>query len=138
MVTCGGHRADAIDTSRKSTGDSSRESAVSVTSIVDTLEEHELSGIRRRLGVERANILDSDVGVANDLAVLESLGSSVVGVLRVRKGASNKILNFQVNREVRVCWDKISRFRLRDDSRNHIAGRRNLSHDCEMVRMHIL
>lgn len=136
MVTCGGHSADAIDTGRKSTSDIRAEPAISITLVIDTLEEHEFGWIRRRLGVEIvAKGLDGDVGVADDLTALERLGSSVVGVVWVCKGASNEILDLQIDRKVLVFIEIFSRLRALDDSRDHIVLRRNISHHFEMVRM---
>ena len=79
MIRCTRHRADPVVSSRESALDSSREQTVAVACIVDTLKEDEFLGVQGRGGDEgAAHRLNCDVGVADDFATLEGLGSAIV------------------------------------------------------------
>jgi hypothetical protein len=84
MVGSGGHGANTVVTLGKTGGKVGRKETVVVTRVVDTLEEGELLSIRRigRVDVV-AHILDTDVGVSDNIATLEILRGNVVGDIRV-------------------------------------------------------
>lgn len=124
------HGADTVVSSRQTTRDSGRELALSVSSIVDTLEESELGGIRwrrRRQGV--AEILNDDVSVADDGArAAELLGRGIVRAVGVGEGTQLHVLDLNGNVEVRVGCRLLAGDRAGDDSRRHLAACRHLTH----------
>ena len=132
MVGRGSHSANAVVASGKPPSDSRREPAIAITCIVNSLEECELSGIERSRRVQGvAEILDSDVGVADDLTTLKLLGSRVVGVIGVGEGSSNEVghLNFDI--EGRVGRDGITALcRECDYGGDHVVFGGDISHDC--------
>jgi hypothetical protein len=94
MVTRGRHSANTIVTSGKALLKGSSKFAIAVASVVDALEEGEGLGIERLLRVVvRADVLDSEVGVADNDATLESLWSGVVGVVWVSEGTGLEVGN---------------------------------------------
>lgn len=124
------HGADTVVTSRQTASDSGSQLSLSVASIIDTLEEGELGGIRgrgRSQGV--ANILDGDVSVANDrAATAELLGRCVVRAVRVREGAQLHVLDLYGNVKVLVGCGLLAGDRASDDGSRHLAARRHLTH----------
>lgn len=79
MIAGAGHRADPIRTRCQTTSNSGVESTLAIAIIIDTLEEGEDCWIRWRAGGDAVSKgLDCDVGVANDVAVLECLRCGVV------------------------------------------------------------
>ena len=132
MVGRGSHSADAVVASRKSSGNSCREPTVAITSIVDSLEEGKLSSIERSGGVQGvAEILDSDVGVAEDLATLELLWRGVVGGISVGEGSGYEVchLDFDIESGVGLNVGTALR-RERDYGRDHVGFGGDISHDC--------
>lgn len=110
MVLGGGQGADTEVTSGKTTSDISGQETLSVTSVVDTLEEGELGWVRRSGGVERVTqILNSDVGVSDNLALaVELLRSSVVGGIGVGESTSLQILSLNSDCEVLLGLDVVA------------------------------
>ena len=79
MVGGGSHGAYSVVACRETTSNSGGEETLSVTGIVDALEEGELGGVEGGGWVQAAaEILDSDVGVADNDSVCEELWCSVV------------------------------------------------------------
>ena len=132
MVRCRRHGADAIVTSREATSDSSFEPAVSVTGVVDALEEREDSRIRRGSGLETtAERLDGDVGVANDFPAFESLGRAVVSHIGIGEGTSFEIGDLHLDVEGGLFGDVFVRAGEGDDAGDHGCLGGDVAHDCE-------
>jgi hypothetical protein len=135
MVAGRGHRAGTVNTGRKTISEVSTEKTLAVAGVVDTLEESKGLRIRGGLSVDvTLQILDSDMGVANNLSTLETLRSSVVGVVRVGKLASNQVVDLDRERHLLVGRNSIAVLRIGEDGRDHVLRRRNVAHDCAMVR----
>lgn len=132
MVRRGSHSANTVIARRKSSSNSRREPALSITSIVDSLEEGELSGIEGSGGVQGvAEILDGDVGVADDLAALELLGGGVVGAIGVGEGSGYEVCHLDFDIEGRVSLDGVAALRWECDyGRDHVRFGGDVSHDC--------
>lgn len=79
MVGGGAHSANAVESSRETRGDSSLEIAIAIAVVIDTLEEFEGSWVRRVGRVQGFELLDSDVGVANNFTTLKGLRGGIVG-----------------------------------------------------------
>lgn len=124
------HSADTIVASWKSTGNSGAEKTFAVTSIVDTLEEGKLDWVwcdLRREGV--SEILDSDVSVADDLALgVEVLGSRIVGRLRIGEGAGLEAGGLDLDVEVGIGGNILGRRWVHDDGGYHLGGCWDLTH----------
>lgn len=99
-----GHGADTVVTSRETTSDSGAQASVAVASVIDTLEEGELRGIQRLVrGEGVTQVLDGDVGVANNVAsVSKLLRSRVVGVVGVSESTKVHVGDLNVDIEVLV------------------------------------
>lgn len=157
MVGCRSKSADTVVTRRKATSDISRQETLAVTRVVDTLEESELSWVRRRSGVQGVSeILNGDVSVADDLALrVELLRGGVVGSVSVGEAASLEVLSLDCDREILVGLDgstvlgepmhsEVSNkedgpsaahdYDLREDRRDHVCLRRNVSHGDAVAR----
>lgn len=70
--------------------------------------------------------------VANDLAVLEALRSSIVSDLWIGKGSSIEVINLQLNVEIFVGLKIISLRGTRDNRRHHIIEGWNVAHGCDI------
>lgn len=70
--------------------------------------------------------------VANDLAVLEALRSSIVSNLWIGKGSSIEVINLQLNVKIFVGLKIISLPGTRDDRRHHIIKGWNVAHGCDI------
>lgn len=68
--------------------------------------------------------------VANDLAVLEALRSSIVSDLWIGKGSSIEVINLQLNVKIFVGLKIISLPGARDNRRHHIIKGWNVAHGC--------
>lgn len=78
MVGGGAHGADTVESGGE-TGNGGFEVAITITIVIDALEEFEDSWVWRVGGVQRLDFLHGDVGVANDFPILERLRSGIVG-----------------------------------------------------------
>jgi hypothetical protein len=128
MVASRGDRADTVITGRETFVKSSSKKTVAIAGVIDTLEEGKGLSVRRRVGIV-AHVLNGDVGMADDFTPLESLWSSVVGVVRIGERSSLQVgdLHREVNLLVRglvVVVHGIS-----EDCRYHLADSRDISHD---------
>ena len=102
---------------------------MSITSVVDTLEESECSWVWRGGRIEAVSkSLDGDVSVANNLSILEGLRSSIVGNIRISEGTSLEICYLKVDVEVLVGSNRITSLGVGDDSRDHVGRGRNIPH----------
>lgn len=134
MITGRRHRTHAVTPRRQASFHGSRKTSLSVTRIIDTLEEHELGCVRR--GGRRkivAEGLDGDVDVADDLAPLERLRSGVICGIGIGERAGLEIGYFDVDVEVVICRNVVAWRRVCDDGGYHVCGRGNVSHDCLIV-----
>jgi hypothetical protein len=69
MVGCGRHTADTVVAVRQTTLNAGSEKSLSVTGVVDALEESKLLRVQGLSRVQvTTGILNSDVGVTNDVA----------------------------------------------------------------------
>jgi hypothetical protein len=129
MVTGRGQSADAIVSGGETLLKGSSEFAIAVTSVVDTLEESEGLGIEGllRVGIG-SNILNSEMSVANNYTTLESLGSCVIGVVRIREGTSLEVCNAHSEVNGRVLLDVLSIGRADDDGGDHLGCCGNITH----------
>ena len=92
MIRCGCHCADAIIPSRKASCDGSTEKTLSITSVVDALEECKLGGVECSCWVQAGTqILDSHMGVANNLAPRKKLWGGVVSGISVCERTGNEV-----------------------------------------------
>lgn len=130
VVGSTGHGADTVVSSRQTTGNVSSEQTISVTSIVDTLEESELSTVKRRGRIQAvAGVLDDNVSVANDVSrAIKVLRSRVVGAVGVGEGASSQVGNLDLDTEVLVGGDVVTVLGVNKDGGNRLGLGRNLSH----------
>jgi hypothetical protein len=79
MVAGGGHGASTVYTGRKTSSKICTEKSLAVSVVVDTLEESEVLGVQGGLPVGVAlHVLNSDVGVTNDLTAIERLRCGVI------------------------------------------------------------
>ena len=130
MVTGRRHGTHAVIPSRQAPFHSGGQASLSVTGIVDTLEESELGCVRRCGGCEVvAECLDGDVCVTHNLATLECLRSGVIGGIGIGEGAGLQIRHLYVDVKVRVSGNLVAGCRIRDDGGYHVGGRGNVSHD---------
>jgi len=77
------------------------------------------------------DFLNSDVSVANDLAALEFLGCAIVGNVRVCEGASDEVEDLDVNCEVGVSFEVVTRAGVGDDGRDHVGVGGDITHNYE-------
>lgn len=129
MVGRRGHGANTVDTCGKTTGNSSRETAVSITLIVDTLKEGEGGWIGWGGCIEGTDGLNSDVSVADDIATLKFLGSTVVRCIGVGEGASYEVENLDIDGEIGVGVEVVARSRVGDDGGDHVSVGGDIAHD---------
>lgn len=130
VVTGRGHGTHAVDAGRQTVGDNGRKTAVSVSCIVDALEEGERGRVRGSLsGDVVPERLDRHVGVTDDLAAGKGLRSGVVGLLGVCEGARDEVLHLECHVEGLVGWQILSRGWVGDDRGDHVVGTGNVAHD---------
>lgn len=100
MVTGRRHGADAVESGWQTTVHLSRQSAVPIARIIDTLEEGKFSGIRRILRVCRAHVLDRDVDMSlNDAIFIQLLRRGVIRNVRVGEEPGLQVVNLELNGE---------------------------------------
>lgn len=116
MVARRGHGTNTIRSSWQPTVDGGAKSAISISGVVDTLEESERARIRWLLSCKVfAERLDSNMSMSNDLASVELLGSRIVGVVRVSECSGLEVVDLHVDVEILVGFDVIARSRVLDD-----------------------
>ena len=115
------HGANAIIASRQTTSYSSSQQTAAISSIVDALEKGKLLRIKRSLRVESAaGVLNSDVGVADDLTVVvEVLRSRVVGRRSVGEGSGVEVDHLHLDLEFRVGRNGVAVLRVDKDTGDH-------------------
>lgn len=135
MVRCGRHGADTIVTSWETTGDSCGEEALTVTSIVDALEESEGDWVWCSSGSQViTKSLNGNVSMANDDSVVQRLRSSVVGNIGVGKRSSCEICDLELNVEGLIGWQILAWLRVQDDGRDHVGLCRDITHNDTVAR----
>ena len=88
------HGADAVRAGRKSAVDHCLQKTLAIAGIIDTLEEGKFARVGWGARVQRADVLDGDVAVANDVSVIvKVLGRRVVVGRRV-----DKVAGLEMNR----------------------------------------
>lgn len=130
MVGGACHGADAVVTSRQTASDRGSELPLSISGIVDTLEESELGGIWGLGGSERvAEVLNDDVSVANNEALaVELLRRRVVSAVGVGEGSQLHVRHLHRNIKVCVGCRLLAGDGAGDDGRHHLAARGHLTH----------
>jgi hypothetical protein len=129
MVGSRSHCASTVEASSQTFSESSREFSVAVAVVIDTLEESEGLGVEGLLWVViLANILNSEMRVADDLAAIESLGSSVIGVVGVGEGTGLQIRDTDCEIDGCALGDVFSVGRADNHGRDHLAGGGNITH----------
>ena len=114
-------RGDAVRTGGKTAGDISGEDAV-LRGRVETLEEHELGRVRRRLAVQAGERVDDDVRVAVDVARrgVDLLGCGEVVLGRVHEIACDEVPDGHLDREVLVRGNGGAVLREHELGRGHV------------------
>ncbi len=130
MVRGRAHGAASVVTSRETTTNGSCETALAVSSVINTLEEDEGGWVRRSGGVKAvAEGLTGDVSVANDVATLEGLRSSIVGNIGVGEGTGHEVGDLDSDAEVRVGWNGLTGLREGHDGGDHVRAGGDIAHD---------
>lgn len=130
------HGAETVVASGQAALDIGRQQTIAVALVIDALEEDKLGRVKRlgRVGIT-AGVLDSDVSVANDVTVaVDILGSGVVGVVRVGKGTRRKVDHLDRDGEVGVGLEVVAILRGCEDTGNHVAGSRDVTHRDTVAR----
>ena len=130
VVGGGEHGADTVIAGGQTTSDGSGEETVAVAGIVDALEEDEAGGVKGLVrGQRAAQVLDSDVSVANDVALaIEVLGGGVVGALSVSERARGEVVDLDLDVKVLVGLDVSVVRRVAEDGRDHAVLGGNAAH----------
>ena len=139
MVRGGGQGAHTVVASGETTGDDSLEEALSVTGVVDTLEESELRSVEGLSWVQAVSeILNCNVCVPNNLSSLQKLRRGVVRGICVREGTSDKVGHLNGNVEGGIRFNVLASCRGEcDHGRNHCRLRGNVTHCCcQLVFIH--
>lgn len=130
MVRRRSHATHSVETLWQTIGHSSGKKTLVVSGIVDSLEEHERLWIRGVAGLQTVTqILDGDVGVANDLAAsVEVLGRRVVGRCGVGEGACGETLGLHRDGKCFAGWQVLHWLGGGDDGGDHVFRGRDLAH----------
>ena len=92
MVGSGGQCAYAIVPSWEAAGNGSTEETLSIASVVDSFEKCKLGSIKSLCRVQAVSqVLDCDVRVSDNLAVLQGLRRSVVCRISIGEGTGNEV-----------------------------------------------
>lgn len=88
MVSSTGHSANTIVALRQTPSDRSAQQSLSIACIIDPLEECKCCWVRGRAWRKRvSHVLNCDVSVPNDLAILECLWCGVVCACSIGEGS---------------------------------------------------
>ncbi|KAK1238366.1 hypothetical protein MKX07_006512 [Trichoderma sp. CBMAI-0711] len=136
VVGSRGHGAQAVVSGGQAVGNGGRQQTLAVASIVDTLEEDKELRVQGLGGVQRVTgALDSDVSVANDVAVaVNVLGSRIVGGGGVGEGARGKVEHLDLNVEGGVLVNVVAVLGVHEDGRNHVFGGGDVAHGDTIAR----
>jgi hypothetical protein len=134
VVTSGCHAADTVETLGETRREISAQETLTVAGVVDTLEESKLFSVEGLVLVGVApEVLDCDVGVSNNLTVLEGLRGGVVGFVGVGEGSGLQVADLNGELNGAVGLDNVVVLRASKDGRNHLTGGRDFSHGCEKL-----
>lgn len=140
MVGRTSHRADTVVTGGQTTSDGGSKLSLTISGIVDTLEESKLGGVWGcgwREGVTQ--ILNDDVSVTDNLSLaVELLRRGVVGAVRVGEGSELHVCHLHGNVKVRVRCGLLSGHGADDDSCHHLAACWHFTHDNTVTRSTLL
>jgi hypothetical protein len=130
VVGGAGHGAKAVVAGGKTTRNGDGQLSLAVAGIVDTFEEGEFAGIKGLGELEVvADILDNNVGVADDLTLaVQGLWCGVVGAGGVCEGAKVHVLELQLDVEGGKGREVVVELGVEDDGRHHVVERRNVTH----------
>lgn len=122
MVGSAVHGANTVGSRGKTIGDRSLEKTLTISIVVDALEEGKVLWIRRSGGSNVATeILNRDVAVADDVTALELLGSSVVCADGIGEGPSHEVAGLDLNVEAGVCCNVVSGTWEDNDGGDHVV-----------------
>jgi hypothetical protein len=136
VVGSSGHGAETVVTGGKTARNLGGEKPITVTRVINTLEEGKLSSIQR-LGRSKGvtQVLDGNVSVANNVATISKLlGSRVVGVVGVGEGSQVHVGDLDVDIEVLVRLRLFAGHGVYDDGRWHLGLRWDLTHGDTVAR----
>lgn len=126
VISCGGHTAAAVASSSQPTIDRGGKEALTISLVVDTLEEGEFLWVGR---VRAIDDLAGDVSVANNVPTLKGLGSGVICRVRVGERASCEVVDLDGDVESLISLNVVAVSGVLERCSNHVAGARDLSHD---------
>ena len=130
VVAGRGQRANTVDTIGKTSGEIRTQETVAISSIVDALEEGKGFGVEGVGWVFLAvQILDNDMGVADNLATCQRLRSRVVGNIRVREGSSLQVGNLDGECKRSVGSLVFTVLGINENGGYHAVGCGDISHD---------
>lgn len=135
MVPRRDHGAHTIHAWGEAARDLGVERAVLVDWLIDALEIGKAGRVWRLESAQTANLLDRDVRVADDVAVLvQILGRGVVADAGVDEVASTKVARLDGDVEGLVRRHNIARLRVGDDGRNHVVDGGDPAHRDAVAR----
>ena len=133
----GGRRdcAHTVGAGEQAGRDRGGKETLTVAVVVDTQEKGKSRWVRSSRWVQCADVLDSDVRVTDDIAiVIKLLWGGVVGRGGVRKVTSVQVLRLNLNIEGLVLLEGLSEARAHDDGRDHVGLGWNLTHGNRIAR----
>lgn len=129
MISRSDHGADAVYTSWETIGNSSLQKTFAVPGIIYALEESEGGWVGRSSRLESTDILDRDVAVTNDVAVLiQVLWCGIVVRGWVNEEACVEMLGLNGDVEGCVCWDFVADLWVGDHGCDHVLRSWDLAH----------
>lgn len=126
-------RAKAISTIRNSSSDINTEDTVH-SRCVHALKEGKHLGVCWSSLTKGRQLLNDEMRVTDDEAILKLLGGSKVALVCIDKVTSDEILNIHRNGKVGVSRDSGTVGRVREFGRGHIRNRRDSSDRCRVAR----
>jgi hypothetical protein len=134
----GGRRQDgahAVGSSGETSSNRDDDITVSIRTTVDTLEEHECLGVGEGGRGQRADRLNDDVGVPDDLALgVEGLGVRKVGLSRGSECPELGALDPEGDVEGGVLNEGVSVRGVLELGRGHVAARRDVANGRRVAR----
>lgn len=130
MIASGRHAAKPVEASGQPRGDGSTKATLSVTSVIDTLEERKRGRVGRSRRVQStAEVLNRDMNVPDDIAlVIDSLGRRIIGGSGICERSGLQISDLQSHVEGLVRSNILAILGEGQNRRDHVRLRRNVSH----------
>lgn len=129
MVLGRNHCTGAVSTGRKTPLDNGLKETLTVASVINALKKGELCGVWRRSRLHGTNVLDGDMEVIDNIAiVIQVLWGTVVVGGGVDKIASNQMRGLHRHIKGRVGGHDVTRLGVGDYGRDHVGGRRDAAH----------